>query len=1170
MDWAISSDFFSIEKVFSIESSSSGTLFPAISLLEQDSSLRVVISRTPGPLCELSILVPTLAENDKGLPHTLEHLIFCGSKNFPIRGYLDAKASINLSEGTNAYTAPDHTLYTLTTAGEEALLNTLPAFLDGVLNPLLSDDQFITEVYHYDENGKEGGVVFSEMSSVENTEYGLKQRELIYGPDSPYAKNFGGHTSAIRQLSIEEIRAYHQKLYRPNRISILIVGSVSFNLDKLVSTFKDNFSIFGDFQKENKIANPDMKVYSINPRLNINEIKFPSDDVEIGSISFVSAFLSAFMKKYKVSNFLNLKIFLGWKGPSLKDSKTRFALSILFEYLTENVSSPLNQRFVEIPNPMASSIGAEIENYEPNSIILTFSGVPYKSDDHSVSKYYNSDYFYKILMEELQKICDSGFTTASYSILDVIKRFLREMNSEMELSPVDEVNQILVSKVLEEFYCLDTGNSKNIKSRKVPFSESIISSFTIVKQLIEEPISFWKDILDKWILNSECVLVKMIPDSQMGIELEKASNEFQKSKVSDLTEVDRTKLRNRIATAALSFESDIFFPNNQANNVYDFCKMQPMAPGNRVDYKTATTKLSEILVSYDMWVGNSEGSFTCYPPIDLLTFYAKSEPQKMNEAINLFFLSFIFMDFTPSRVLSASKKLLSHLLECKRDGYFLLHSITTKLISSKPLSSSESDNRLKGKNGGSEPVDLAVNIFKQEKFIKKVLSALKGSSDNDVDTDDSNDYDSSSSSDSETDEIHSTLTNGSLGPSKENNQELYTVLSKSGPRNSISRLDSISAPDEIDGGEFDVSFILESLKNIKDYIINLFEGDLSQIKGFIQLGVPSNFNIDTDTMITKIVDSWAKLSFVYNSSNKGDNSGSVVLQDGCTLNVPINKILQNPAGDNPFFVDTDNFSNQSKPFPFPYKPIFNFSLPKNTLSESRTVIVPAPSLCSSFSLLMANCADVTGYLDIKSLSNPSLAELEESSLRILTELFSRTDGILYNTVRGKGYAYGAYATYSQLRKRLSINCHDATDVKSAILEIRNVLTQLRDDLDFWDKQVSDFEISVAKSSILYSEFAKISTPNSIFSLSTLANLRGFFDINSYTSYSNELISKVTKESLRHAFLRHFTRLIQTQENSITVIVTPPLELKEDRKNMLKNYSPDPEFTIIRLSELASD
>lgn len=42
--------------------------------------------------------------DDDGLPHTLEHLIFLGSSDFPFKGSLDIIANRCLASGTNAWT----------------------------------------------------------------------------------------------------------------------------------------------------------------------------------------------------------------------------------------------------------------------------------------------------------------------------------------------------------------------------------------------------------------------------------------------------------------------------------------------------------------------------------------------------------------------------------------------------------------------------------------------------------------------------------------------------------------------------------------------------------------------------------------------------------------------------------------------------------------------------------------------------------------------------------------------------------------------------------------------------------------------------------------------------------------------------------------------------------
>lgn len=76
--------------------------------------------------------------DDDGLPHTLEHLIFLGSEDYPYKGVLDLLANRMLAPGSNAWTDTDHTCYTVTTAGSEGFLSLMPIYIDHILYPTLS------------------------------------------------------------------------------------------------------------------------------------------------------------------------------------------------------------------------------------------------------------------------------------------------------------------------------------------------------------------------------------------------------------------------------------------------------------------------------------------------------------------------------------------------------------------------------------------------------------------------------------------------------------------------------------------------------------------------------------------------------------------------------------------------------------------------------------------------------------------------------------------------------------------------------------------------------------------------------------------------------------------------------------------------------------------------
>jgi Zn-dependent M16 (insulinase) family peptidase len=97
------------------------------------------------------------ARPDDGLPHTLEHLVFMGSEQYPFKGVIDQLAGRSLAQGTNAWTDVDHTAFTLTTAGPQGFLSMLPVFLDHILFPSLSDAAFLTEVHHLAPDGFDSG-----------------------------------------------------------------------------------------------------------------------------------------------------------------------------------------------------------------------------------------------------------------------------------------------------------------------------------------------------------------------------------------------------------------------------------------------------------------------------------------------------------------------------------------------------------------------------------------------------------------------------------------------------------------------------------------------------------------------------------------------------------------------------------------------------------------------------------------------------------------------------------------------------------------------------------------------------------------------------------------------------------------------------------------------------
>jgi len=205
--------------------------------------MRVIVADREGPKISGYFALPTEILDDSGAPHTLEHLIFMGSKSYRYKGLLDKLAGRAYS-GTNAWTAVDHTAYTLETAGWDGFAQILPVYLEHVMVPTLTDDACLTEVHHIDGEGNDAGVVYSEMQGVQ---YGsselmdLRARRLLYPESVGFRYETGGMLESLRVLTPERIREFHKAMYRPQNLAVIIVGDADHeSLLKILDEFEES------------------------------------------------------------------------------------------------------------------------------------------------------------------------------------------------------------------------------------------------------------------------------------------------------------------------------------------------------------------------------------------------------------------------------------------------------------------------------------------------------------------------------------------------------------------------------------------------------------------------------------------------------------------------------------------------------------------------------------------------------------------------------------------------------------------------------------------------------------------------------------------------------------------------------------------------------------------
>lgn len=250
--------------------------------------MRVVVVNREGPKVNGYFTLATEIHDDSGAPHTLEHLCFMGSRSYRYKGILDKFANRAYSD-TNAWTATDHTAYTLNTAGWDGFAQILPVYLEHVILPTLTDAGCYTEVWHVDGEGNDAGVVYSEMQGVQNDQaelMDLRSRRLLYPDGIGWRYETGGMMEQLRVLTADRIRAFHKQMYQPKNLCVIVVGNFSHDhllgiLDRFEATILKEIP-----SPDSPFKRPwiDSKQAPLLKETVVDTVEFPEEDESSGEI----------------------------------------------------------------------------------------------------------------------------------------------------------------------------------------------------------------------------------------------------------------------------------------------------------------------------------------------------------------------------------------------------------------------------------------------------------------------------------------------------------------------------------------------------------------------------------------------------------------------------------------------------------------------------------------------------------------------------------------------------------------------------------------------------------------------------------------------------------------------------------------------------------------------
>jgi len=218
------------------------------------------------------------ADDQRGVAHFLEHMVFNGSKNFTPEELIPRMQRLGIAFGAhvNAYTSFDETVYMLDLPdlSKEMLdlgFTVMRDFGDGAkLDP--------------EEIDKERGVILSEKTSRDSVSYRLMQQqfeELL--PGSLVSKRFPiGTEDVIKAAPRERFVDFYTRYYTPERMTFVVVGDLDpATVEKRI---QDSFGTMANPAEPGK--NPELG--EIVPPGEVKTAVFSDKEVSATELSLVS------------------------------------------------------------------------------------------------------------------------------------------------------------------------------------------------------------------------------------------------------------------------------------------------------------------------------------------------------------------------------------------------------------------------------------------------------------------------------------------------------------------------------------------------------------------------------------------------------------------------------------------------------------------------------------------------------------------------------------------------------------------------------------------------------------------------------------------------------------------------------------------------------------------
>ena len=181
--------------------------------------MRIICAPSPTQVvyCGIAVDAGTRDEqrHESGMAHFVEHMSFKGTHRRTARQIINRLESVG--GDLNAYTGKEETVFY-----SSVLRQHLPKAID------LLVDITLNSTFLQEEMNKEVEVVIDEIESDNDqpSELIFDEFEEICFPTHPLGRNILGEAPQLRELTSEHMHAFHQRMYRPERMVLFVYGDV--------------------------------------------------------------------------------------------------------------------------------------------------------------------------------------------------------------------------------------------------------------------------------------------------------------------------------------------------------------------------------------------------------------------------------------------------------------------------------------------------------------------------------------------------------------------------------------------------------------------------------------------------------------------------------------------------------------------------------------------------------------------------------------------------------------------------------------------------------------------------------------------------------------------------------------------------------------------------------